>query len=196
MFGGFASVGVPGRFCRAIVSAGIKDIHVITNDSGNETADGIGTLICGHCVKELTASHIGMNPQAGIQLNSGEMKVNLIPQGTLVERIRCGGAGLGGFLTATGIGTLVEKDKTIIHVGDRDYLLELPLRAELAVVKAWKADTFGNLVYRGTGWNFNPVMALAADFVIAEVDELVGVGELDHDRIGTPGVCIDMVIQP
>ena len=141
------------------------------------------------------ASHVGLNPKVAEQMNDGTLKVTLVPQGTLAERIRCGGTGLGGVLTPTGVGTVVADGKQEITVGGKTYLLETPLRAEVAVVKAWKADTAGNLVYRRVARNFNPMMAMAADFVIAEVEEIVEAGEIDPDLVCTPGTCVDMVVK-
>lgn len=195
MLSGFTNVGSPNKFIVKMAQAGITDIELIANDAGNDHADGIGTLICQHRVKKLTASHVGLNPKVAEQMNAGELEVVLVPQGTLAERIRCGGTGLGGVLTPTGVGTVVAEGKQVIQVNGRDYLLETPLRAQVAVVKAWKADTSGNLVYRRAGRNFNPLMAMAADFVIAEVEEVVEVGQLDPDEIMTPGVCVDLVVK-
>ncbi len=195
MVGGFLNVGSPNKLCRALVDAGIKDIHMITNDGAFETKDGPGTLICEHRVRELTASHVGTNPQVAAQMHSGELKVNLVPQGTLAERIRCAGSGLGGVLTPTGVGTVVEEGKQVMEVNGKKYLLELPLHAEIALVKAKKADTFGNLVYHRAARNFNPLMAMAADFVIVEAEEIVEFGEIDPDEVITPGVCVDMVVK-
>ena len=195
MLSGFTNVGSPNKFIMKMIEAGVTDIDLIANDAGNDHTDGIGSLVCAHRVRSLIASHIGLNPEAGRQMNAGELKVTLVPQGTLAERIRCGGTGLGGVLTPTGVGTVVAEGKTVLEVNGRSYLLELPLRADVAVIKAWKADTSGNLVYRRAGRNFNPMMAMAADFVIAEVSEVVEVGELDPDEIMTPGVCVDMLVQ-
>lgn len=195
MLSGFTNVGSPNKFIVKMAQAGITDIELIANDAGNDHADGIGTLICQHRVKKLTASHVGLNPKVAEQMNAGELEVVLVPQGTLAERIRCGGTGLGGVLTPTGVGTVVAEGKQVIQVDGRDYLLETPLRAQVAVVKAWKADTSGNLVYRRAGRNFNPLMAMAADFVIAEAEEVVEVGQLDPDEIMTPGVCVDLVVK-
>ena len=195
MLSGFTNVGSPNKFIVKMAEAGITDIDLISNDAGNDHTDGIGTLICQHRVRRLTASHVGLNPKVAEQMNDGTLEVVLVPQGTLAERIRCGGAGLGGVLTPTGIGTVVAEGKQVIQVDGRDYLLEKPLHAEVAVVKAWKADTSGNLVYRRAGRNFNPLMAMAADFVIAEVEELVEVGQLDPDEVMTPGVCVDLVVK-
>ena len=195
MLSGFTNVGSPNKFIVKMAEAGITDIDLISNDAGNDHTDGIGTRICQHRVRRLTASHVGLNPKVAEQMNDGTLEVVLVPQGTLAERIRCGGTGLGGVLTPTGIGTVVAEGKQVIQVDGRDYLLEKPLHAEVAVVKAWKADTSGNLVYRRAGRNFNPLMAMAADFVIAEVEELVEVGQLDPDEVMTPGVCVDLVVK-
>ena len=195
MLSGFTNVGSPNKFIVKMAEAGITDIDLISNDAGNDHTDGVGTLICQHRVRRLTASHVGLNPKVAEQMNDGTLEVVLVPQGTLAERIRCGGTGLGGVLTPTGIGTVVAEGKQVIQVDGRDYLLEKPLHAEVAVVKAWKADTSGNLVYRRAGRNFNPLMAMAADFVIAEVEELVEVGQLDPDEVMTPGVCVDLVVK-
>lgn len=195
MLSGFTNVGSPNKFIVKMAEAGITDIDLISNDAGNDHTDGIGTLICQHRVRRLTASHVGLNPKVAEQMNDGTLEVVLVPQGTLAERIRCGGTGLGGVLTPTGIGTVVAEGKQVIQVDGRDYLLEKPLHAEVAVVKAWKADTSGNLVYRRAGRNFNPLMAMAADFVIAEVEELVEVGQLDPDEVMTPGVCVNLVVK-
>ena len=195
MLSGFTNVGSPNKFIVKMAEAGITDIDLISNDAGNDHTAGIGTLICQHRVRRLTASHVGLNPKVAEQMNAGTLEVVLVPQGTLAERIRCGGTGLGGVLTPTGIGTGVAEGKQVIQVDGRGYLLEKPLHAEVAVVKAWKADTSGNLVYRRAGRNFNPLMAMAADFVIAEVEELVEVGQLDPDEVMTPGVCVDLVVK-
>lgn len=195
MLGGFTNVGSANKLLRAIADAGFENFNIIANDAGNDKQDGIGTLVCEHRCKSLIASHIGLNPEAGRQMNSGEMQITLIPQGTLAERIRCGGYGLGGVLTPTGVGTIVEEGKDIIEVDGKKYLLEKPLRADVAIIKAWKADTSGNLVYHRLARNFNPMMAMAADFVIAEVEEIVEIGEIDPDMVMTPGVCVDMLVK-
>ena len=195
MISGFTNVGAPNRFIMKLVEQGIKDIHLISNDAGNDHTDGIGTLVCRRRVSTLIASHIGLNPEAGRQMSAGELAVTLVPQGTLAERIRCGGAGLAGVNTPTGVGTVVAEGKQVIEVNGRRYLLELPLRAQIAIVHAARADTAGNLVYHRCGRNFNPMMAMAADLVIAEAEEVVEVGQLDPDEIMTPGVCVDMVVK-
>lgn len=195
MAGGFTNVGSPNKLLAAIAGKGVDNITLIANDAGNDKTPGLGTLVCEKRVKKLVASHVGLNPQVAVQMNSGELEVELVPQGTLAERIRCGGTGLGGVLTPTGVGTIVAEGKQVINVNGKDYLLEKPLHAEIAVVKAHKADTSGNLVYRRAARNFNPMMAMAADFVIAEVEEIVEVGEIDPDEVMTAGVCVDMVVK-
>lgn len=195
MCGGFTNVGSANKLLRAVADAGFKGFHIIANDAGNDKQDGIGTLICEHRAVKLTASHVGLNPEVARQMNAGELEVTLVPQGTLAERIRCGGCGLGGVLTPTGVGTIVEEGKDVIVSGGKKYLLETPLRAEVAVIKAYKADKAGNLVYRRAARNFNPLIAMAADYVIAEVEEIVEVGEIDQDMVMTPGVCVDMIVK-
>lgn len=194
MFGGFMAVGTPPTLVDALVSKGVKNLTVICNDTGFIDR-GVGKLICQHRVSKLFASHVGTNPETGRQMNAGEIDATLMPQGTLVERIRAGGSGLGGFLTATGIGTMVENDKTIIEVNGQPYLLELPLRAEFALLHAQVADQAGNLIFHGSMRNFNPIMALAADTVIVEADEIVEKGYLDPDRIHTPGILVDYLVK-
>lgn len=195
MCGGFTNVGSANKLLRAVADAGFKDFHIIANDAGNDKYDGIGTLICEKRTRKLTASHVGLNPQVAVQMNAGELEVELVPQGTLAERMRCGGTGLGGVLTPTGIGTVIEEGKQVIEVEGKKYLLETPLRAEVGVVKAWKADKAGNLVYHRVARNFNPMVAMACDFVIAEVEEIVEIGEIDPDAVMTPGVCVDMIVK-
>ncbi|MDR3333097.1 MAG: 3-oxoacid CoA-transferase subunit A [Synergistaceae bacterium] len=195
MIPGFVNAGTPMNIIKAICEKGYKDLDVIANDSGTTDVPGIGKLIVEHRVRSLITSHIGLNAETGKQMNSGEVKVTLVPQGTLAERIRCGGSGLGGVLTPTGVGTVVEEGKQSIEVNGAKYLLELSLRAQEAIIKAWKSDEFGNLVYRRLARNFNPLMAMAADYVIVEAEHIVPVGELDPDAIVTPGVVVDMVVQ-
>lgn len=194
MIGGFLAVGTPELIIDALVAKNVTGLTVIANDSGWPDR-GIGKLVVGKQVKKLVASHVGTNPETGRQMNTGEMEVVLTPQGTLAEQIRAGGAGLGGVLTPTGIGTVVERGKQRINLGGRDYLIELPLRAQVALVKAHKADKSGNLVFRRSARNFNPLIALAADFVIAEAEIIVETGEIDPDEVMTPGILVDMVVQ-
>ena len=156
--------------------------------------DTLECTILNKRVKKLITSHIGLNPIAGEQMNHGEMEVELVPMGTFAERIRCGGSGLGGILTPTGVGTIVAEGKQVIQVRGRDFLLEEPLHADVAVLKAWKADKMGNLVYHRCARNYNPMMAMAADLVIVEAENIVEVGEIDPDMVMTPGVLVDMIV--
>ncbi|BAL93485.1 acetate CoA-transferase subunit alpha [Rubrivivax gelatinosus] len=193
MYGGFMGVGTPAGIVEAMCAADLRELELIGNDTG-VPIPGVAPLISQRRVRRLVASHIGTNPETGKQMLAGELEVELVPQGTLAERIRCGGAGLGGFLTPTGVGTVVEEGKTRLKVGWTDYLLELPLRADIAIVKAARADRLGNLVYERAARNFNPLIALAADVVIAEVDEIVEPGTLDPDLVMTPGVVVDYIV--
>jgi len=194
MIGGFLAVGTPESLVDGLIERQIKDLTIIGNDTGF-VDKGIGKLVVNKQAKKVIVSHIGTNPETGRQMHAGELEVELGPHGTLAERIRCGGAGLGGVLTPTGVGTVVEKGKEKIDIQGRTYLLELPLRADIALIKAAKADTMGNLVYRRSARNFNPLMAMAADLVIVEAEEIVEVGSLDPDEIMTPGILVDMIVQ-
>ncbi|MBT2727260.1 acetate CoA-transferase subunit alpha [Bacillus sp. ISL-75] len=192
MAGGFMGVGTPQELVTALLEADVKDLTLIANDTAFiET--GVGPLIVNKRVKKVIASHIGTNPETGKQMIAGELEVELVPQGTLAERVRAGGSGLGGVLTPTGVGTVVEEGKEKITVDGREYLLEKPLRAEVALLKAYKADKAGNLVYHRSARNFNPLMALAADLVIVQVEQIVEVGEIDPDEVMTPGILIDKI---
>jgi acetate CoA/acetoacetate CoA-transferase alpha subunit len=193
MIGGFMGCGTPHTIMEGLVQKGVKNLKVIANDTAL-VGRGIGKLIDHNQVSELTASHIGLNPKTGQQMNAGKIKVNLVPQGTLAERIRAGGAGLGGFLTPTGLGTVVQEGKQVVKVGDREFLLEQPIRAEVALIKAFKADERGNLVFRLSARNFNPVMATAADYVVAEVEELVPAGDIHPDQVHLPGIFVDAIV--
>ena len=202
MFGGFMGCGNAHKFIDALSKSGVKDLTMICNDGSmpggpmGEDYYGVAKLIHNKQVKKLIATHVGLNPEVATQsMQDGTLEVVLIPQGSLAEMIRADGAGLGGVLTPTGVGTVVAEGKQEIEVNGKKYLLETPLRAEVAVVKAWKADSSGNLVYRRAAKNFNPMMAMAADFVIAEVEEIVEVGEIDPDLVCTPGVCVDMIVK-
>jgi acetate CoA/acetoacetate CoA-transferase alpha subunit len=192
MIGGFMGVGTPEGIVSIILEEGIKDLTLITDDTAFVDT-GVGPLIVNHRVKKAITTHIGKNPEAGRQMIAGEMEVDLVPMGTFVERVRAGGAGLGGILTPTGVGTIVEEGKEKLTVDGRDYLLEKPLHAEIALLKAYKADKNGNLIYRKAARNFNPLMALAADLVIAEVEQIVEIGEMDPDEVMTPGVLVDRI---
>ena len=193
MIGGFMGVGTPHRLVAEIVRQGKKGLTVIANDTARPGV-AIGKLISARLVSKVIASHIGTNPETQAKMIAGQIAVELVPQGTLIERIRAGGSGLGGFLTPTGVGTVAEEGKQKLTVQGREYLLEIPLRADVAIIKAKKADTAGNLVYERAARNFNPVIALAADLVIAEVDEIVDVGEIDPDHVMTPGALIDKIV--
>ena len=193
MIGGFNFGGVPYTLVEALEKAGTNGLTMIPNDT--RYADvGHGRLVAAGQIKKVIASHIGINKKTGEQYNAGTLELELVPQGTFVERIRAGGFGLGGFLTPTGVGTKVEEGKQVIEVNGKKYLLELPLRADVALIRAHKADRMGNLTYFGTNRNFNPTMATAADLVIAEVDSIVDVGELDPDNIVTPGILVDILV--
>jgi acetate CoA/acetoacetate CoA-transferase alpha subunit len=192
MAGGFMGVGTPHGLIAAMLAADVKDITLIANDTAF-TETGVGPLIVSRKVKKVIASHIGTNPETGRQMIAGELDVELVPQGTLAERVRAGGSGLGGVLTPTGVGTVVEEGKVKMMVDGREYLLEKPLRAEVALLKAHKADQAGNLIYHRSARNFNPLMALAADLVIVQVEELVEVGDIDPDEVMTPGILVDKI---
>lgn len=194
MIGGFMVCGSPTTIINALVDKGVKNLTVICNDTGFPDR-GIGLLIANHQVKKIIVSHIGTNPLTIEQMNKGELEVEFCPQGTLAERVRAGGAGLGGILTPTGLGTQVQNGKQIINVAGKDYLLETPIRADIALIKGSVADSTGNLVYKGTTQNFNPLMATAADLVIAEVDYLVETGRLVPESINTPNIFVDYIVE-
>lgn len=194
MMGGFLAVGAPETIIDALVAQGTKDLTLI----GNDTAfvdKGVGKLIVNKQIKHVIASHIGTNKETGNQMNTGETKVTLVPQGTLAERIRSAGCGLGGILTPTGIGTPVEEGKQIIEVQGKKYLLEEALGAEVAFIKAYKADKKGNLLYRHMARNFNPMVAMAAPIVVAEVEEIVEIGEIAPDDVMTPAIFVDYIVK-
>jgi acetate CoA/acetoacetate CoA-transferase alpha subunit len=192
MVGGFMAVGTPELLMDELLATGVKDITIICNDAGFVDR-GVGKLISKGRVKKLIASHIGLNPMAGQLMSEKKMVVDLIPQGTLAERIRCGGNGLGGFLTPTGLGTIVEEGKEIILVDGKEYILELPLRADLALIYGTTIDKYGNVHYAKTTKNFNVVMATATDKVIALARDVVD--EIDPNNIHTPHIFVDYVIE-
>lgn len=194
MIGGFLAVGTPETLIDGLLQADVRDLTIIGNDTGFPDK-GIGRLVVERRCRKVVASHVGTNPETGRQMNSGELEVVLTPQGTLAEQVRAGGAGLGGFLTPTGIGTVVAEGKRVVEANGQEFLLELPIRADIALIKAHKADENGNLVYRRAARNFNPLMAMAANLVIAEVDEIVPLGTLDPDEIVTPGLLVDMIVK-
>lgn len=193
MIGGFMAVGTPRRMIDELVRQRRTALTVIANDTARPGV-GVGKLIGARLVRRLVTSHIGTNPETQRQMLAGELEVELVPQGTLIERIRAGGYGLGGVLTATGVGTSVEEGKRTLEIKGRTFLLELPLRADFALVNARRADHFGNLTYALTARNFNPVIAMAADRVFAESQEIVPVGVIAPDDVMTPSVIVDHLI--
>ncbi len=194
MVGGFLGCGSPHRIIDELIQSGVKDLTIIANDTGF-VDKGVGRLVVNGQVKRVIASHIGTNPETGRLMNEGKMEVELVPQGTLVEKIRAGGAGLGAVITPTGVGTIVEEGKNKITLNDVEYLIELPLKADLAILGGTMVDHFGNTFFRGTTKNFNIVMSTAADVVIVEADQLVDIGDINPDNIHTPGVLVDFIIE-
>jgi acetate CoA/acetoacetate CoA-transferase alpha subunit len=194
MIGGFMGVGTPGRIIDALVARNASGLTVIANDTARPGL-GIGKLISAGCVARAIVSHIGTNPETQQRMLAETLQVELVPQGTLAERIRAGGAGLGGILTPTGIGTVVAEGKQQIVLDGVDYLLERPLRADFALILAHEADYNGNLTYRLTATNFNPVMAMAADVVIAEPAEIVPTGVIPPDAVKTPGILVTHLLE-
>lgn len=193
MIGGFINGGVPEKIIDALSHTNVKNLTVVSNDTGFPGV-GLGKLIEKRQISKMICSHIGTNSDTIEQFNNKEIIVDFVPQGTLAERIRSAGAGLGGFLTPTGIGTIVENGKQIINIEGKDYLLETPLKADVAIIKAARADKSGNLYYSGTARNFNPIMAFAGDIVIAEVSELVETGTFQPEEVHTPGIFVDYLI--
>ncbi len=194
MISGFLAVGAPESLIDALVAQGTKDLHLVCIASDWENK-GVGKLVANHQIKSAQVSHMGTNKEIQAQFNSGELKVELVPQGTLMERVRAAGAGLGGVLTPTGLGTIVQEGKDVLVVDDKPYILETAIHADFALIKAWKADRMGNLVYRKTARNSNPIMAMAGKTVIAEVEEIVEIGELDPESIVTPGVFVNYLVK-
>jgi 3-oxoacid CoA-transferase subunit A len=194
MLGGFGLCGIPENCIQALLRKGIKGLTCISNNAGVDDF-GIGLLLKTRQVKKMISSYVGENEEFERQLLSGELEVDLIPQGTLAERIRAGGAGIPAFYTPAGVGTEVAEGKEVREFHGKMYLLEEWLRADFAIVKAWKGDTTGNLIYRGTARNFNPMMAAAGKITIAEVEELVPVGTLDPNCIHTPGIYVQRIFQ-
>jgi acetate CoA/acetoacetate CoA-transferase alpha subunit len=194
MVGGFMGVGSPHRVISALITRGVRNLTVIANDTARPGV-GVGKLISAGCVARVIASHIGTNPETQRLMLSGEIGVELVPQGSLAERIRAGGAGLGGVLTATGLGTVAGEGRMVVQVDGRDFLVEPALKADIALVAARSADYIGNLVYSLTARNFNPLMAMAATTTIAEANEVVPLGVLSPDVIHTPGVLIDYLVE-
>jgi len=194
MISGFLGNGTPHSIIDGILAKGIKDLTIISNDTG-VPGIGISKLIAAKVVKRVMTSHIGTNPETGKQMISGTLDVELVPQGTLAERIRAAGAGLGGVLTPTGVGTDVAKGKQTITLNGREYLLELPLKADFAILKASIVDTFGNAFFNGSTRNFNPIMATAADTVIVESGNIVDPGALDPNLVMAYGIFVDYIVR-
>lgn len=193
MVGGFGGVGNPPTLIQGILDKGVKDLVLIANDTGFPDI-GIGRLVTAERARKVIASHIGSNPNAGRLMTEGKLEVEFSPQGTLAERVRAGGVGLGGIFVDVGLGTIAEQGKEKIVIAGKEYLVETALTADVSIIQAKKADTLGNLVYDKSARNFNPLVAMAGTFTIAEVDEIVPAGTLDPECIVTPGIFVDMII--
>jgi len=194
MSGGFGLCGIPENLIAALRDTGVKGLTVISNNAGVD-GFGLGQLLTSRQIKKMISSYVGENKEFERQFLAGELELEFNPQGTLAERIRAGGAGIPGFYTATGVGTVVAEGKEIKNFNGRDYVLETGLVADLSIIKAWKGDARGNLIFRKTARNFNPMMATAGKVCIAEVEEIVPVGSLDPDKIHTPGIFVDRIVQ-
>src|SRR3981189_3796671 len=194
LMGGFGLCGIPENLIAAVRRKGAKNLTIVSNNAGIDDF-GIGILLQSRQVKKMISTYVGENKLFERQVLSGELEVELNPQGTLAERLRAGGAGVPAFFTPTGVGTMVAENKETREFDGRHFVLERALRGDFAFIKAWKGDCWGNLIYRKTTRNFNPIMATAADYVIAEVEQLVELGELDADQVHTPGIFIDAIFQ-
>ncbi|MGV3684903.1 MAG: CoA transferase subunit A [Daejeonella sp.] len=194
MLGGFGLCGIPENCIKALIRKGTKDLTCISNNAGVDDF-GIGLMLQQKQVRKMISSYVGENAEFERQLLSGELEVELIPQGTLATRCMAAGYGMPAIFTPAGVGTEVAEGKEVRNFNGKDYLMEMAFDADFAIVKAWKGDTAGNLIYRSTARNFNPVMAMAGKVTIAEVEELVAVGELDPDSIHTPGIFVHRVFQ-
>ena len=194
MAGGFGLCGIPENLIAGLKASGVKGLTVISNNAGVD-GFGLGQLLETHQIKKMISSYVGENKEFERQYLAGELELEFNPQGTLAERIRAGGAGIPAFFTATGVGTLVAEGKEVRSFDGRDYVMETGLVADLSIVKAWKADERGNLVFRKTARNFNPMMATAGKVCVVEVEEIVPTGSLDPDHIHTPGIYVDRLIQ-
>ncbi len=194
MVGGFLGTGCPDALVDEIVRRGVRNLTLIANDTAMPDR-GYGKLFAAGQINRVICSYMGLNPTAIAQKLDGTIQAELAPQGTLAERIRAGGSGLGGVLTPTGVGTIVEEGKSKLEIGGRVYLVELPLRADFALINAAIADHAGNLVYRKSARNFNPLMAMAADYVVAQAAKVQAIGEIDPDHVMTPGVVVDAVVE-
>ena len=192
--GGFLACGTPENIVTALIEKGVKDLTIVGNDTGF-VDKGIGRLIVNNQVKKVIASHIGTNPETGRRMQAGEMEVELVPQGTLAERVRAAGYGLGGILTPTGLGTVVQEGKSIINVDGKDYLLEKPIKADVAVLFGSKVDEQGNVICEKTTKNFNPLMATAADVVIVEALEIVPAGSLSPEHLDISKIFVDYIVE-
>ncbi|MBC6695740.1 CoA transferase subunit A [Terrisporobacter mayombei] len=193
MVSGFMGCGSPHKIIDKLIELGVKDLTLVCNDTGLLDY-GVGKMVVAKQFKKIQATHIGLNPEAIRQLNEKETEFELIPQGTMAERIRSAGAGLGGVITPTGIGTLVAEGKETIVIDGKQYLIEKPIKADIAIIGASKVDEKGNAYYSGSGRNFAPIMATAADVVIVEADEVVKVGEIDQEHVMTPHIFVDYII--
>jgi 3-oxoacid CoA-transferase subunit A len=191
--GGFGVCGIPSALIEAIRASGVRDLVVVSNNAGIDTA-GLGLLLNTRQIRKMISSYVGENAEFARQYLAGELEIEFNPQGTLAERIRAGGAGIPAFFTATGVGTKVAEGKPVQEFDGRAYVMERGIRGDLAIIHAWKADPEGNLVFRKTARNFNPIMATAAETVVVEVEHLVGQGELDPDAIHTPGIFVNRIV--
>ena len=192
--GGFLAVGTPENIITALIEKGVKDLTIVANDTGYPDR-GIGRLVLNNQVKKVIASHIGTNPETGRRMQSGEMEVELVPQGTLAERVRAAGCGLGGVLTPTGLGTIVAEGKDIVTVDGKDYLLEKPIKADVALLLGTTVDKAGNVIFAKTTKNFNPLMGTAADLVIVDAEKIVEVGEIDPDHVMLSKIFVDYIVE-
>ena len=194
MSGGFGLCGIPENLIKALRDSGVRGLTVISNNAGVD-GFGLGQLLGTRQIKKMISSYVGENKEFERQFLAGELELEFNPQGTLAERIRAGGAGIPGFYTATGVGTVVAEGKELKEFNGRTYVLETGLVADLSIVKAWKGDARGNLIFRKTARNFNPIMATAGRICVAEVEEIVPLGSLDPDHIHTPGIYVDRIVQ-
>jgi acetate CoA/acetoacetate CoA-transferase alpha subunit len=194
MVGGFLANGTPETLIDALVESGVKNLTLICNDTGFVDR-GVGKMVVAKQFKKIIASHVGTNKETGRQMNAGETEVVLVPQGTLAEQIRAGGFGLGGVLTKTGLGTLVEEGKEKVMVDGQEYLLEKPLKADVALLYGTRVDKSGNIAYSGSTLNFNNIMAAAAKITIVEAEEVFEVGKLDPNSVSTPGVFVNYIVE-
>ncbi len=194
MMGGFGLCGIPENLIRALHTRGTKNLTMISNNAGVDT-DGLGVLLHARRIRKMVSTYVGENKEFERQFLASELELELVPQGTFVERMRAAGAGIGGFFTPTGYGTRIAEGKETRVIDGRPYVFELPLHADFALVKAWMGDRAGNLVYRRTARNFNPVMATAARVTIAEVEHLVDAGAIDPDHVHTPGIYVKHIVQ-